>query len=310
MEKPKDSDNKDLSLKKYKILVRFLIGVIIVLVVLLIYTGNRINTVVIERNDSEALKLELQDDLNLLIQEHEKIKSNYGELSDKLTEKDSIILAKAEEIQNLINYKANYYSTRKKLDLLRNITQGYVHQIDSLYKVTKELQDENIKITKNYTAEKAKTEELTKVAKEQGKTIEIASELKAYNVSANGLRIKSGSKKEILTDKARRIKKVKVCFTLSENAIAEPGPRTIYIRIARPDNKIISEGDAELYSFMHEGKRVQYSMKKEIEYANKAMNICLYWTKKDNKTPAMTGTYNVAVFCENYEIGQSSFILD
>jgi len=155
-----------------------------------------------------------------------------------------------------------------------------------------------------------KTEELTKVKEEQEKTIEIAAELKAYNVITNGIRIKSGSKKEVITDKARRIEKVKVCFTLSENAVAESGPKTIYIRIARPDNKIISEGDADLYSFMHEGKRIQYSMKKEIEYTNNAMNLCLYWTKKDNKTPAMTGTYKVAVFCEDYEIGQSSFELE
>jgi len=310
MENPKISEKKDLNLRKYKILIRFLIAIIIVLIVLLIYTGNRINTVVIERNDIESRKLELQDELNVLIQAHEKNKTEYGELSDKLTEKDSIILAKAEEIQNLIKYKASYFTTRKKLDLLRNITQGYVHQIDSLHKVTQELLDENIKITKNYTAEKAKTEELTKVTEEQGKTIEIASELKAFNVSSNGIRMKSGSRKEVLTDKARRIEKVKVCFTLSENSVALPGPRTIYIRIARPDNKIITEGDADLYSFMLKGEKIQYSMKKEIDYANKDMNLCLYWTKKDEKTHAMTGTYNVTVFCEDYEIGQSSFILE
>jgi hypothetical protein len=50
-------------------------------------------------------------------------------------------------------------------------------------------------------------------------------------------------------------------------------------------------------------------MKKEINYDNKAQEICLSWTKKDEKTPAMAGKYNVALFVDGYEIGQSQFEL-
>jgi hypothetical protein len=90
--------------------------------------------------------------------------------------------------------------------------------------------------------------------------------------------------------------------------VAAAGKRTIYVRIARPDNVIITEG-TEYSTFTFNGEKIQYTMKKEIEYDNKAQNICLSWYKHDKKTDAMAGKYNVSVFCDDYEIGQTSFEL-
>jgi hypothetical protein len=50
-------------------------------------------------------------------------------------------------------------------------------------------------------------------------------------------------------------------------------------------------------------------MKKEINYDNKSQEVCLSWNKKDPNTPAMVGKYNVAIFVDGYEIGQSQFEL-
>ena len=49
----------------------------------------------------------LQAELDALIQEHNKIKAEYGDLSNQLSEKDSIILANAAEIKKLINKQAD-----------------------------------------------------------------------------------------------------------------------------------------------------------------------------------------------------------
>jgi len=178
-----------------------------------------------------------------------------------------------------------------------------------LFTVNQELKDENQEIKRVYRKEQRKNTELQKVKEELEEKVGQASMLKAYNVTAEGVRLKGGSKKEVIEDRARRVEKVKVCFTLAENPVIPAGKKNVYIRIARPDKVIITRSKDIIYTFDYNGEKIQYSMMKEIDYNNKAMDLCLYWTKQDMKTPAMTGTYNVAVFSDGQEIGQTNFVL-
>ena len=136
----------------------------------------------------------------------------------------------------------------------------------------------------------------------------VASVLKAYNLKAVGLRIR-GEDREKVTYKARRVDRVKVCFTLSENPVAETGPKTIYIRIARPDRVIVTRGKDDAFAFEYQGQMINFTMKREIDYQNKAMDICLQWDKKSDE-PAMKGIYDVAVFADGQEIGETQFQLE
>jgi len=272
----------------------------------LLDTRSDIETITTE---SLNIKQSLQSELDSVVAEHELIKTEYGELADSLTVRDSVILANAKEIQRLLDTEWEYYKVKKKLALLRKITQGYVHQVDSLFTVNQELKDENQEIKRVYRKEQRKNTELQKVKEELEEKVGQASMLKAYNVTADGIRLKGGSKKEVIEDRARRVEKVKVCFTLAENPVIPAGKKNVYIRIARPDKVIITRSKDIIYTFDYNGEKIQYSMMKEIDYNNKAMDLCLYWTKQDMKTPAMTGTYNVAVFSDGQEIGQTNFVL-
>jgi len=301
-----ENDNQE---RKYKRIIAILCFVIALLIVWLIVEKSKIHTIYLEKNATVAHNTELQSELDSLLNEHNKIKSEYGELSGQLAEKDSIILVNAGEIQRLIAVQGDYKRTKKKLELLRNITQGYVSQLDSLYKVNQALTDENLRIKKDFSNERQINTELSKDKAALNEKVTIASMLKAYNIKSSTVKLRSSGTKEVETDKAKRIGRVNICFTLSENKIATSGQKTIYVRIARPDNVIVCEGKDDKYSFEFQGQKIQYSMKKEINYDNKAQEICLSWTKKDEKTPAMAGKYNVALFVDGYEIGQSQFEL-
>ncbi|MFZ4401131.1 MAG: hypothetical protein ACOYO1_13925 [Bacteroidales bacterium] len=295
--------------KKYKRIIAILLFVIAILIVWLVVEKSRIHTIFLEKNATLSHNTELQSELDSLLNEHSKIKSEYGELSGQLAEKDSLILANAGEIQKLIAMQGDYRRTKKKLELLRNIAQGYVSQLDSLYRVNQALTDENQKIKKDFSNERQINSELSKDKLALNEKVTIASMLKAYNIKSSTVKLRSSGTKEVETDKAKRIGRVNICFTLSENKIASSGLKTIYIRIARPDNVIVCEGKDDIYTFEFQGQKLQYSMKKEINYDNKAQEICLSWNKKDDKTPAMVGKYNVSLFVDGYEIGQSQFEL-
>lgn len=295
--------------KKYKRIIAILLLIIALLIVWVIVEKSRIHTIYLEKDAIVAHGTELQSELDSLMNEHNKIKSEYGELSTQLSEKDSIILANAGEIQKLIATQGDYKKTKRKLELLRGITQGYLSQIDSLYKVNQALTDENFKYKKEIGKEKQLNSELSKDRDALTEKVNLGSMLKAYNVKSSTVKLRSSGTKEVETDKAKRIERVNICFTLSENKITQSGKKTVYIRIARPDNVIVCEGKEDIYTFEYQGQRIQYSMKKEINYDNKSQEVCLAWNKKDPNTPAMVGKYNVAIFVDGYEIGQTQFEL-
>ncbi len=274
-----------------------------------IYFAVNVRTVIKEKEVFVNKAGDLQSELNTLLAEHEKIKSEYGDLKNQLTDKDSVILANAEEIKHLIASQADYYKIRKKLDLLRKISQGYVAKLDSLYTVNAALTAENTRIKEEVVQERKQKTVLTQEKEVLQQKVDVASLLKAVNISPSTVRLRNDGKKEVATDKAKKVERINICYTVSENKVAAPGKRTAYIRIARPDGAIVSEGKGDQYSFDYKGEKLQYSMKKEFDYQNKDMNICTYWDKREGTDGAMTGKYTVTIYCDGIIIGESSFEL-
>jgi hypothetical protein len=304
-----ETNDKQTANKIYKVIIAVLIAIIGVLVWQLVVTKIEIKTIIVEKGKSVTQSQELQTELDSLLTEHKKIKKEYSGLTGKMAAKDSVIQSYADEIQRLIASQADYGRIKRKLEFLRSITQGYVAQIDSLYTVNRNLKNENKKITEDFNKEKEKTTELTKDKEDLATKVTTASTLKAYNISGVGIRTKQNGKKEEDAEKAKRVDKLKISFTLSENLIIPPGEKTIYVRIARPDSQVLCMGSEDTYSFMFNGQRLQYSLKQDINYQNKAQNITLYWVKTTKNESAMKGVYNVSVFCDDTNIGESSFEL-
>ncbi len=255
----------------------------------------------------EKQRTEFEAQLDSLMAIHNKIKVEYGQLSDSLAVKDSVIQAKAMEIKKMMNYKWEYYKIKKKLRALQKIAQGYVMQMDSLYTVNHALTKENHQIKEVLQQEKQKNAQLQSEKQQLKQKVEQASILHTYNFKVTAVHV-TGAGRERKTDKVRRVSKIKVCFTVASNAVALPGNRTIYVRIARPDKKILVISDSEKYSFMFNGKRLQYSAKKTINYQNKAMDVCLSWPRRSTQE-LKPGLYHVDVFEGNYTIGQATLKL-
>jgi hypothetical protein len=166
--------------------------------------------------EKAAQKTELMSQLDSIMKKHDQLKSEYGDLSNKLVEKDSVIQANAKEIKKLMYTRWEYFKIKKKLHNLQLIEQGFVRQMDSLYRVNKALKVENSKIKEQVQQEKQKNIKLVQEKKDLSTKVETASIIPAYNLEAQGVHI-TGSGRERKTDKIRRINKVKVCFTLGSN---------------------------------------------------------------------------------------------
>lgn len=252
-----------------------------------------------------ADNLALQHELDSLLFAHEQTKSQYGELTDQLFFKDSLISLKADSIRLLIRRQADYNSIRRELNRLREESTMYMAHIDSLYRVTQILEAENREIRTQYQAEQIRSQKLTVERAELSQKVAVGSILKAYNILPTAYRLRSGNAKP--TDKARRADRLEVCFTIGENLVVESGKRDVYVRITRPDKQVLTRDDQS--QFMFNGEMISYSIKQNIRYLNKEMNLCVHWDKIDEKADAMEGVYDIVIIVDDFVIGQTQIEL-
>jgi regulator of replication initiation timing len=289
--------------RTYKIITGILI---LALLIVVIWTFRQRTQLTLLIQEKELEKTDLQKELDSIIIEHNKTKQAYGALSDSLKAKDSVIQANAVEIRNLLGTKWEYQKVSKKLARLQTIAQGYVRQMDSLYTVNQELHAENDKIRQDFRNEQTKSQSLVKDKEELTARVNQAAILKAYDVTASALKLRGGNK-ETPTDKASRTDRVNVCFTIGENPLVKPGRKNIYVCICRPDKIVVTKTKYDTFTF--NGQILPYSIREDISYEGKSMNLCVKWIKRDNDKPAMKGTYTVTVYAEDKEIGSGTFQL-
>lgn len=288
--------------RKYKIIIGIESGIILLLLGLLLFSRSHTNTIFIEKEKMQAENVVLQKQLDSLLTEHEKMIKEYGFLTDDLKLKDSTIQAQANDIQKLIASNAGKNQIQKKLDYLRGITQDYVAQIDKLLAENQSLKTEVQGMQESIQQEKDKNQSLTKDKEAMAAQIKEAAVLPVSNLITNAIRLKPGSKKEEIVDKAKRAEKIKISFTLGKNPLVEQGLKTVYVRIARPDNSIIHDGK----SFEYDGKQIMYSLASDFYYKGAPTSINLYYEKTDR---VVAGSYNISLFMDGKEIGQSTLIL-
>lgn len=296
-------DSKPANTLAYKIVIGILLAIIAVMAWMLLNQKKELG-----QRDAQAdsAKIELQQQLDSLLAEHERVKVSYGELSNRLSERDSIINVKAGEIKLLLGSKAELAVVKNKLAQLQQITQVYKQQIDSLFTVNRSLKDENEKIKVDYSLEHQKASDLSKDKDALNEKITGAAVLKAYKVTAVAYKSK-GVDQEKETDKASRTDKIKVCFTVGENKLVSAGYKRFFVRIAQPDNSILTRGPA--YTFQFLGQTLQFSAMETLNYEGDAADVCTYFERPANSADLPKGKYLVNIFTEDREIGQTSFEL-
>ena len=99
--------------------------------------------------------------------------------------------------------------------------------------------------------------------------------------------------------------KLAISFTIVKNITAENGERTIYIRITKPDNDVLTKSASN--TFPYENRTLVYSIKKYIEYNGEEQNINVFW---DVEEFLYAGNYRVDIFEGGNLIGSQTFTLN
>ncbi len=269
----------------------------------LYYTSqNQVKVVYVELNKTKNEKENIKNELQKMLKEYDDLKTNNTQLNAQIEQQKQKI---EKLLQNLDKVKKNSYweihKYKKELGTLRKILKSYVVQVDSLNTLNQKLMKENKIVTTKYKTLASQKETLEQVKSELEKKVDIAKTLRAINFNINGL-----NKKGKPTKRAKKVKKIEICFTITENKVVEPGNKIVFLRIARPDGSIITPSEYTLFEY--QGNKIAYTAKREIEYKNKDTKVCVYWTNEDNER-LMKGTYYADIFINGKNVGTSTFSL-
>lgn len=288
--------------KTYRIIIGVL-GVLVLLLAVLWFTSRQnLREMTTEREIAVALNKELHHELDSVLDEYHMVKLEYDSI---LVEQDSIIQANAQEIRELIARQADYYRIRRQLNLLREVTQNYVHEIDSLYTENRVLKAENVQMREEIQQVQRRTTELTQDKQVLESKVEEATTLRAYQIEVTPFRIR-GRDREYETDRARRVEQIRVCFQIGENPITPEGEYNAYMRIADPDGNILRVSDDFAYSFIHQDDTLQFSVNEPFYYQNSTMNKCLVWQRIEEFEP---GIYSISLFTDDFRLGETALEL-
>ena len=189
---------------------------------------------------------------------------------------------------------------KKELSTLRKVMVSYINQIDSLNKLTKQQKEVIEEVTKKYNTASRQVSNLSQEKKKLNQKVSLAAQLDVTNLWMDAKNRRGKDAKKI-----KDATKFHIGFTIVKNITAETGERTLYIRITKPDQSILTK-DASL-TFKYENRELPYSIKKYIEYDGEEQKIIVYW---DIEEFLYAGSYRIDIFAEGTLIGSKSFNFD
>lgn len=189
---------------------------------------------------------------------------------------------------------------RKELETLRKIMRNYVIQIDSLNAENEKLKNENRQVTQKYQQASSRAARLSQERDQLTERVQMASRLDAVNIQVTPITSKGKVAKSI-----SKAEQLQLTFIISKNITAPVGEQTIYVRLMKPDDDILTKPNSGRFQF--ENREIAYSMKRTIEYDGEEQSVFMYWNIEEFLSP---GTYRADIFAEGNRIGRKSFVIE
>jgi predicted nucleic acid-binding Zn-ribbon protein len=186
---------------------------------------------------------------------------------------------------------------KKELATVREVMVSYVHQIDSLDRVNKQLVQENQEVRQKYQVVVREAKQLEKERTQLAAVVSRASMLEVSRFEMIPL-----NKRDRKTTIYNQILKLQFDYTIAKNTTSKPGMKTLYMRITRPDGEVMQKNINDVFKF--ENKMIGYSVEQEFEYAGEELSGSLYWLVEEI---LQTGIYNADFFVDGELIGSFPF---
>ncbi len=243
-------------------------------------------------------KDELTSELDELLGKYASMEDENGQLSAELEEQRQLIEQLKADVDKYKGDAAKLGWYRSQLKSFKENYETLEAKYDSLFTAHDSLQGQYGNLQGEYTKQTGLNQELTSENMNLANKVAMGSVLTAYQIVFEGVR----GKKDKVNTRAKRVEKLSICFTLSENPITEKGAKTLYVRIIGPDGKVLTKGRGEEFPF--EGGMMTYSTSQEVNYDGTSQDLCLFYPAPS--TGFQVGKNTVELYIDKALIGTSS----
>ena len=282
---------------------KILIGL---LVVLLVSLAGYTYTLIQQNKETvlflEADKAEVQKELEALVVSYNEILQD-NKLKDKdlIAARDRVIVL----LDSVKDFKANLsIITRYKAQVrgLKNERAQLFKRADSLLVVTQRLAIEKDSTTAVLIKTIKVVDSVTTANTQLFNSLEKGALIGISNLDATAIIVRKGGKiKE--TKRATRADKIRVCYTIAPNTLAQAGDRVLYVQVINPDNNII--GDKSNITFGQD--LLTYSKSESVFYENQALDVCAIVGTAGQDV--LKGLYTINIFDAQRQIGSTTLML-
>ena len=239
-----------------------------------------------ESLNTKMSEIEIRQQFSHLKDEYKQIEKDLDMAINDLEINNQEIIAQKEKIGRLIrknNITEEELNQAKKMmknlsevvlksykSKVRNLEEkegGLVKEKESLAQQILKIQKKVEEINDRYNKEKRSSKMKEHILREKEEQINYASRLILSNFILNGFKVRN-SGKEIQTDKASRIDRIKVSFDIVPNKLVESGIKKIYTIIKKPSGDIVTFVNQDTGEFIFENKRMKYSDELKFSYTS------------------------------------------
>lgn len=257
--------------------------------------------------ENEKTERTLLSDKEALLNDLKAAKADYDAAIAENSGLKSELESERAKIEQLIaeveKSKGDVASLRRFRDDYRRLKRD----MDNLMAENKKLKEQNELLTVERDSTRNALDEsrrysdtLVKQNDNLTKTVEKASKLTILNLRTESFKERS-SGKLVATDKARRVDKLKISFTIAANEVAKSGSRMYYVQVIDSKNNVLGEKKTEAFGEY----TLTYSFTTNVSYENKTMEVSEMLPGQD----FAKGTYYVNVFDRDQLVANSSFTL-
>ena len=280
-----------------KTIMYVMAAVAVLLAAALAYVLYQKNTLVGQLNIE---KQELTEQIVALQGDYEALSSDYDSINlqlDSSREEVAQLVERIKKTEATNRVKMRQYE--KELGTLRSIMRGYIVQIDSLNQLNHKLTVDAANARREAAEHRKMNEQLTAQVEDLTGKVVTGSVIKA-----RGLRLEAYNSAGKLIDRSKNVARLMVPVSLVENALAEPGPVRVYVRVKDPAGELLDDGRGA--SFTLDGQTLAATASREVDYQGQEVELSIYV----NNIPAFQkGIYTVEAFTSQARLGSAELML-
>lgn len=257
--------------------------------------------------DNESTERKFVSEKEQLLADLNEAKASYDAAIADNSGLKSELEAERAKIADLISQVEKSKGDVASLTRYKNDYTRLKREMDNLMRENNRLKEQNASLTVERDSTATALDEsrrfndtLVNQNTNLAKTVEKASKLTIVNLRTESYKEKS-SGKLVATDKARRVDKLKISFTIAANEVAKAGNKVYYVQIIDSKNNVLGEKKTEIFG----NYTLTYSFVTNAVFENKTLEVSEILSGSD----FAKGSYFVNVFDRDQLIANSSFTL-